>query len=148
MSTSAKNFFTKIQQAEILLAIKSAELDTSGEIRVHIESQYHGDVLDRAAQVFDKLKMQNTKLRNGVLFYLSIDNRRFAIIGDAGVNAVVKDDFWDNVMIIMTEYFLEGNFTEGLIEGIRKVGEELKKFFPYQDDDVNELPDEISFGEN
>ncbi|MGB4205694.1 MAG: TPM domain-containing protein [Bacteroidales bacterium] len=148
MSASAKNFFTKIQQAEILLAIKSAELDTSGEIRVHIESHYHGDVLDRAAQVFDKLKMQNTKLRNGVLFYLSIDNRKFAVIGDAGVNAVVKDDFWNNVMTIMTEYFIEGNFTEGLIEGIKQVGEELKKFFPYQDDDVNELPDEISFGEN
>lgn len=148
MKQSAKNFFSKEQQETILLAVKNAELDTSGEIRVHIESRCPGDVLDRAAQVFDLLHMQNTKLRNGVLIYLSIENRKFAILGDAGINAVVPENFWDEVKNVMIRHFRENRFTEGLTEAIERTGEQLKKHFPYQADDVNELPDEISFGKN
>jgi len=148
MGQSAKKFFSKEQQETILLAVKNAELDTSGEIRVHIESRCPGDVLDRAAQVFDLLHMQNTKLRNGVLIYLSIENRKFAILGDAGINAVVPENFWDEVKNVMIRHFRENRFTEGLTEAIELTGEQLKKHFPYQADDVNELPDEISFGKN
>jgi uncharacterized membrane protein len=146
MGKSAKNFFSNEQQESILLAIKNAELDTGGEIRVHIENKCPGDVLDRAAQVFDKLHMQNTKLRNGVLVYLSIENRKFAILGDAGINAVVPENFWDEIKDKMIAHFREGQFTEGLVEAIQSAGEQLKIHFPYETDDVNELPDDISFG--
>jgi uncharacterized membrane protein len=148
MGKSAKNFFSNEQQESILLAIKSAELNTGGEIRVHIENKCPGDVLDRAAQVFDKLHMQNTQLRNGVLIYLSIENRKFAILGDAGINAVVPENFWDDIKDKMIVHFREGHFTEGLVEAIQSAGEQLKKHFPYESDDVNELPDDISFGKD
>jgi uncharacterized membrane protein len=146
MATSSKNFFSKEQQEEILLAIRGAELDTSGEVRVHIENNCPGDVLDRAAYVFDKLQMQKTKLRNGVLIYLAVENRKFAILGDAGINAVVPENFWDDIKSGMLSNFREGKFTDGLVEAISRAGEQLKKHFPYQKDDVNELADDISFG--
>jgi len=138
--------FTKEQQKQIVEAIKQAEHNTSGEIRVHIEKSCKIDVLDRAANVFAMLKMHKTKLRNGVLFYLSIEDRKFAILGDAGINAKVPENFWDSVKDTVLEQFKQGNQTEGLIKGILMAGEKLKTHFPYQKDDVNELSDEISFG--
>lgn len=148
MGTSSKNFFSQEQEKVILLAIRGAELDTSGEIRVHIENSCSGDVLDRAANIFDKLQMQKTQLRNGVLIYLAVENRKFAILGDAGINAVVPENFWDDIKLTMLSHFREGKFTEGLVEAISRAGEQLKKHFPFQKDDVNELPDDLSFGKN
>jgi uncharacterized membrane protein len=138
--------FTKEQQQQIVEAIKQAEHNTSGEIRVHIEEKCKIDVLDRAANMFANLKMHKTELRNGVLFYLSIEDRKFAILGDAGINAKVPADFWDSVRNAVLEQFKAGNQTEGLVQGILMAGEKLKAHFPYQKDDVNELSDEISFG--
>ena len=143
----ASKFFTSGQKQEIVSAIKSAELNTSGEIRVHIENQCKKEVLDRAAVVFASLKMHKTKFRNGVLFYLSIKDHKFAILGDGGVNAVVPDNFWDNIKEMMQHKFREGAFTVGLSSGIKMAGEQLKAHFPYQSDDINELDDDISFGE-
>ncbi|MDN5292688.1 MAG: hypothetical protein PWQ06_2927 [Anaerophaga sp.] len=138
--------FTEEQKAEIVNAIKEAELNTSGEIRVHIEKNCPEDVLDRAAFIFEKLKMHKTKLRNGVLFYLAVQDRKFAILGDAGINAKVPEGFWDNIKETMLNHFKNGEFTRGLSEGIKMTGEQLKKHFPWKSDDVNELSDEISFG--
>ncbi|MCD4773213.1 MAG: TPM domain-containing protein [Bacteroidales bacterium] len=148
MAKSAKSFFTKQQQDNLKQAILKAELDTSGEVRIHIENTCKGEVLDRAAFIFEKLKMQKTELRNGVLFYLAINNKKFAILGDKGINASVPENFWDGIKQKMLEHFKEENFTEGLIEGISMAGEKLKKHFPYHSDDINELSDEISFGKN
>jgi len=141
----ASSFFTKEQQAQILASVKEAEKETSGEIRVHIETSFTGDVLDRAAWVFKKLGMYNTAGRNGVLFYLAVQTRKFAIIGDAGINAKVPAGFWDEISALMKKNFSEGKFAEGLSEGILRAGEQLKTHFPYHTDDVNELADEISF---
>jgi len=138
--------FSKDQKKQIVDAIKEAELNTSGEIRVHIEDNCKIDVLDRAADVFAMLKMHKTKLRNGVLFYLSIHDRKFAILGDAGINANVPKDFWDNIKIVMLENFKQGYLTTGLSKGILMAGEKLKEHFPYQKNDVNEMSDSISFG--
>jgi len=143
---NAANFFSKEQRADIREAIMQAELDTSGEIRLHVENRCKGDVLDCAAGWFEKLKMHRTEKRNGVLFYLAVKDRKFAILGDAGINAVTPDDFWDSIREQMLGYFSEEQFTEGLVKGIRLAGEKLKEHFPYQSDDINELPNEISFG--
>lgn len=143
---SAKDFFTPEQKEDIKLAVMNAELDTSGEIRVHIENTFKGDVLDRAAWVFKELKMHETEQRNGVLIYLAIKNRTFAIIGDIGINQKTGEGFWDEIKRIMLNHFREGKFTEGLVEAINKTGEQLKKHFPYKREDVNELDDEVSFG--
>jgi uncharacterized membrane protein len=141
----ASMFFSKEQQAQILAAVKEAEMETSGEIRVHIESTLKDDVLDRAAWLFKKLGMHETAERNGVLFYLAVNDRKFAIIGDAGINAKVPGGFWDDISELLKKNFKEGKFTEGLSEGILLAGKHLKMHFPHKPDDVNELPDEISF---
>jgi len=148
MPQTAKNFFTSEQQEDILQAVRDAELNTSGEIRLHIETKCKGDVLDCAAFIFKKLGMHKTDQRNGVLFYLSIENRTFAVIGDAGINAVVPENFWESTKQLMINQFRENRFTEGLIEGISQAGLQLKKHFPYKTNDLNELPDELSFGNN
>lgn len=141
----ASTFFSKEQQAQILDAVKEAEMETSGEVRVHIESSLKGEVLDRASWLFKKLGMHKTAERNGVLFYLAVNDRKFAIIGDAGINAKVPPGFWDEISELLKKNFKEGKFTEGLSEGILLTGEHLKIHFPHRPDDVNELPDEISF---
>jgi uncharacterized membrane protein len=141
----ASTFFSKEQQAQILAAVKEAELETSGEIRVHIETSLKGDVLERTAWLFRKMGMDKTAERNGVLFYLAVSDRKFAIIGDAGINAKVPAGFWDEISELLKKNFKEGKFTEGLSEGIIKAGDQLKTHFPRRLDDVNELPDDISF---
>jgi uncharacterized membrane protein len=146
MIETAKDFFSKEQREDIRQAILNAELDTSGEIRVHIETSCKGDVLDRSAYIFHKMGMQKTERRNGVLFYLAVKNKRFAVLGDKGINSVVPEDFWDDLKNLLLNHFRDERFTEGLIEGIDMVGNKLKKNFPYQAGDVNELSDEISFG--
>lgn len=142
----AKDFIGKEGEQKIVQAIKEAELHTSGEIRVHIESKCTGDPVQRAVYIFNYLKMFNTQARNGVLVYVAVDSRKFAIIGDAGINKVVPDNFWDGIKVRMGSAFSAGDYTGGLCAAIREAGESLKKYFPYQTDDINEQPDEISFG--
>ena len=142
----ALNFFSKEQKELIKSAVIEAELNTSGEIRVHIDNKCKEDVMDRAAWWFAKLEMHKTELRNGVLFYLAVKDRKFAILGDSGINAVTPDNFWDDIKQRMAGHFAEKDFTGGLREGILMAGDALKEQFPHQKDDVNELSDEISFG--
>ena len=145
---SAINFFSKEKKEQIKASVKEAETNTSGEIRVHIDNHCKEDVLDRAAWWFARLDMHKTEKRNGVLFYLAVKDHKFAILGDAGINAVTPEDFWDTIKEKMQEHFREGAYAEGISEGITLAGEALQSHFPYQEDDVNELSDEISFGES
>jgi len=145
MEIKASSFFSKEEQVQIRDAIKEAESETSGEIRVHIETKLSGNVLDRAAWIFRHLRMHETEARNGVLFYLAVKNKEFAIIGDGGINARVPENFWDRVKNIIQKHFRTGKYAEGLIEGILMTGNQLKEHFPHGKDDKNELPDEISF---
>jgi uncharacterized membrane protein len=142
---NAQLFFSKEEKEAIKAAIEKAEFNTSGEVRVHIENTCKGDVLDRAAFLFDKLEMNKTEHRNGVLFFLAVKDKKFAVIGDAGINGVVEEHFWEEIKHAMTVNFKHGAFTKGLIAGIESTGKKLKKYFPHQKDDVNELSDEISF---
>ena len=143
----AKDLFTKDEKLMIVDAIKKAESNTSGEIRVHIEKNCKEDVLDHAAFMFEELEMHKTELRNGVLIYLAIEDRQLAILGDVGINLKVPKGFWDHSRDVMISHFKNGDFAKGLSEGILKAGEQLKEHFPYNKNDVNELSDEISFGD-
>ena len=143
-----KNFFDESECERIVASIKEAERGCSGEIRVHVDDHCEANVLDSAAHTFAKLGMHRTKLRNGVLFYVAADDRKFAVIGDAGINQKVRAGFWDYVVSVLSEHFSKSDFVGGLCEGIRICGEQLKEYFPYQSDDVNELPDDVSFGHN
>jgi len=144
----ASTFFTREQQEAIVRAIGEAEHATSGEIRVHIETSCKADVLDEAAWLFRKVGMHKTADRNGVLIYLALKERKFAIIGDTGINSVVPLGFWDNIRDHMKQRFSETLFTEGLTEGIIMAGMLLKEHFPHTRDDVNEITDTISFDNN
>ncbi|PTB95777.1 hypothetical protein C9994_10280 [Marivirga lumbricoides] len=144
----AKDSFSKEERSEIVAAIKAAELQTSGEIQVHLENHCKEDVLDRAAHIFKVLKMHKTEERNGVLFYMVVKDHKFAILGDAGINKKVPVGFWDDIKESMRAEFKKGEITGGLKTGIQMAGEQLAAFFPFQKDDSNELPDEISFGKN
>ena len=145
---SVQKYFTEENKLQITNAIRVAELNTSGEISIHIEKYCKGDVLDQAAYIFEKLEMHKTKLRNGVLFYLAIEDHKFAILGDSGINQKVPEDFWEKTKEVVLAKFKEGELTAGLADGILMAGEQLKKHFPYQLDDKNELSDDISFGKN
>ncbi len=146
-----RHFFTKDEQDRIVAAIAAAELRTSGEIRFHLERDVpgkapaNGDAYQRARQVFDKLGMHRTEARNGVLVYMAVRSRLFAVVGDEELHARVGDGFWSDVVAAMGAAFADGRFVEGLDAGIRMIGEKLREHFPYQSDDVNELPDEISY---
>ena len=139
--------FTKEDRDNITAAIRQAEKQTSGEIRLFIEDKCKGNVLDRAAMVFEKLDMHKTVRRNGVLFYLAIRDHKFAILGDAGINAVVKQGFWDEIKETALEYFRKGEYSKGLINGKGMAAEALKQYFPHDERDKNELSDEIVFGQ-
>ncbi len=142
-----KDFLTEADKKKIIDAIKEVERNTSGEIRVHVESHCNENILDRAAYLFKKLQMYKTEQQNGLLFYLAHKDHEFAILGDGGINQKVPENFWDEIKERMADKFREGKFVEGLSEGIRESGVHLKTYFPYHSDDVNELPDEISFGD-
>ncbi|WP_396161998.1 TPM domain-containing protein [Flavobacterium sp.] len=142
--SKTEDFLTKQDEKEIVSSIVEAEKNTSGEIRVHIEEHSEKSPLDRAQEVFFELKMNETQDRNGVLFYICVSDKKFAIIGDKGINDVVESDFWDCTKDTVIANFKEGNFKKGLVEGILQAGQRLKHYFPYQSDDTNELSNEIS----
>jgi len=137
--------FNDEEQERIRKAIEDAEKLTSGQIRVCIEKSCSEDVLHRAAHYFHKLEMQHTKHRHGVLIYLATVDRKFAIIGDKGINKAVPANFWDNTKDAMLQQFKYGNLVEGIVTGLQIAGQQLAKYFPHQDSDINQLPDEIAF---
>ena len=143
-----KSPLTPAQDAALIAAIRQAEITTSGEIRVHLEDTCPTpEPLDRAAQVFGELNMHKTAARNGVLFYLAWQSRQFAVIGDSAINAAVSDDFWETTKETVLDQFRHENYVLGLERGIKMVGEQLKRYFPYNAaTDQNELDDSISFG--
>ena len=139
-------FFTKEEEQQIVLSIREAEKNTSGEIRVHLESNAQDKPLVTGVEVFERLGMHLTKARNGILIYIAPERKEFAILGDKGINEVVPKDFWSTERDILLSHFKRGAFTEGICIVIKQIGEKLKAYFPYESDDVNELPDEISYG--
>ncbi len=144
--SKTEDFLTKAEEQEIVQAIVEAEKNTSGEIRVHLEEHTEKPPLQRAQEVFLSLNMHETKERNGVLIYVATASKQFAIIGDEGINKVVESDFWDCTKDTIITHFKQNEYKKGLIQGILKAGEQLKQYFPYQKDDINELPNEISRG--
>lgn len=142
--SAANDFFTPEEEQQIVNAIVVAEKNTSGEIRVHIESHSEKPPLERAQEVFFHLGMDKTASRNGVLFYVGIDDHTFAIIGDEGIDKVVENDFWDCTRDVVIDHFKNGRFAQGLSEGIVRAGDRLKQYFPFSEKDKDELPNEIS----
>ncbi len=142
--TEVEAFLSAEEEQEIVAAIKTAEKNTSGEIRVHIENSSEKDHYERAKEVFHLLEMDATNEQNGVLIYVAVHDHKFVICGDKGINELVPKDFWNSTKEIMQSHFKNGNFKQGLIDGILKAGEELKVHFPWQNDDENELSNEIS----
>lgn len=144
--SKVEDFLTAIEEQEIIAAIVAAEKNTSGEIRVHIEATSTVAPYQRAQEVFHLLKMDTTKAENGVLFYFAVADKKFAIYGDRGIDQVVPKDFWDTTKNAIQSAFAQGNFKQGIINGVGMAGKELETHFPWLHNDTNELSNEISKG--
>lgn len=144
--SKVEDFLSKTEEEEIVKAIQIAEAKTSGEIRVHIEKNTSLPALERAKEVFHLLKMDVTKLDNGVLIYIAVESHTFAIYGGHGIDQVVPKDFWETTRDAIRNQFKQGNFKQGLIDGILKAGDQLQQHFPWNENDVDELPNTISRG--
>lgn len=143
--SASEEFLSVSEERAIVEAIKQAETNTSGEIRVHLEDHSDKPPLERAQEVFLALGMDKTAARNGVLFYVGVSDHHFAILGDEGINNVVEQNFWNSTKDLVIEHFKRGENKEGLVQGILKAGQELKRYFPYcADTDEDELSNEIS----
>ncbi len=138
-------FFSKKEKKKILNAIREAERNTSGEIRVHLEYNAREPVYGHAQKVFQRIGMTKTAQRNGVLIFLATRNKKFAVLGDVGINEKVPEGFWNDVVGIMQEHFKQNKFAEGISDAVLRIGEKLKAYFPYQANDKNELSDSISY---
>lgn len=144
--SKGEDFLSKAEEQEIVEAIRGAEKSTSGEIRVHLEKTTSIAPFDRAVEVFNLLEMYKTKDSNGVLIYVAVNDKQFVICGDKGINEKVGEDFWNSTKDLIATHFKNGDFKQGLVDGILKAGQQLKYHFPYQDDDIDELSNEISIG--
>jgi uncharacterized membrane protein len=141
------SFLSTEQKARIVNAIREAELQTSGEIRIHIESSCSSkEPVNRAIEVFNKQKMYDTKDKNGILIYIAHSDRKFAIYGDKGIHAQVQENSWSDTLAVLADYFKQEKYEEGLCAVVHQIGEKLKQLFPYSANDKNELPNEISEG--
>jgi uncharacterized membrane protein len=143
---SAAEFLTLDERARVATAIGEAERRTSGEIRVHLEDHIEEDVLVHAAFIFEELGMHRTKDRNGVLIYVSVADRKAAVIGDKGIHERVGEGFWRDVLAVMQLHFAADRASDGLCEAVRMVGEKLRDMHPYAHDDRDELSNEVSVG--
>lgn len=144
--SQVERFLSAEQEQEIVNAILEAEKNTSGEIRVHIEATTKIDHFSRAQQVFHFLKMDNTKDENGVLLYVAVEDKKFVIYGDSGIDKAVPRGFWESTKKVIAEHFKNGDFKQGIVEGVLRAGKELEAHFPWEHGDINELSDEISKG--
>lgn len=144
--SKVEEFLSAQDEQQVIEAIKTAEKNTSGEIRVHLENNTNLPPLVRAKEVFWHLNMDQTKFQNGVLFYIAVESKQFAIYGDRGIYHQVSKDFWDDEKDIVTSHFAKKQNAKGLVVAIEKVGEKLKQLFPITADDTNELSNEISKG--
>ena len=139
-----RKFFTEEEKNRIIQAIREAEAETSGEIRVCLERKAKGEIMTRAKKVFERLGMTRTKHRNGVLIYFTLADRSFAILGDRGLHTQVGDRFWKEAVAKLQEHFKRDDFAGGLEAGIHEIGARLRQHFPRERGDLNELPDELA----
>jgi len=142
----ANKFFSENEQNSIVQAIREWEKDTTGEIKLHIENKCKTDPLLRTKELFQKLKLHETKNKNAVLIYLAVQSHTFAVWGDTGINAKVDTDFWNTIAWVIEDHFKQNLYKVGTLEAIKLVGQKLVKFFPVGDaDNENEISNDISF---
>lgn len=145
---SSDLYLSEEQEQHIIEAIAEAELQTSGEIRIHIEANCPRDPLERSARIFHELGMDQTELQNGVLIYIASEDHKVAVYAGRGIHKQVEDGFWNDVLHLILEHFKSDNFEQGIANAVRKVGDKLRELYPYREDDTNELSDEISYHDN
>lgn len=144
--SSAKNFLKTYEKDLIVATIRKAELETTGEIRVHIDDRCDGDAMDRAIELFYHLKIDKTRFKNGTLIYITTEDKKFAVIGDEAIHEKVGSKFWNDITQKLHKDFTENNYCKGVVESIERISDILKKYFPQTDNlKHNELSDEISF---
>lgn len=143
--TEKKHLLSPEEEQKVITAISQAENMSSGEIRVHISQGMDQNPMESTKLIFKQLKMYKTEQRNAVLIHLSFGSKNFAIYGDKGIHQKVGQDFWDETQQIMQQHFIKGEFVKGITKGVLSVGDKLKQYFPYNEGDINELPNEVTY---
>ena len=143
-----KPFFTEPERNQIVEAVRTAELRTSGEVRVYVESYCpYVDAIDRAGELFFRLEMDQTAEHNAVLVYVALKDRQLAVFGDQGIHEKVGTDYWNKEVDVLVENFNKENYAAGISQCVLDIGQALHQHFPYDKvTDKNELPDDIVFG--
>ena len=139
------SFLNEREVKDLAAIISEAELLTSGEIRLHLEEKCNIDTQARALEVFYSLNMGNTKLKNAVLIYISYGDQKFAICGDEGIHENVSNRFWKSLRNSLRRSFEKKDFFKGISITIMECGRQLRTYFPYQHDDINELDNHVTF---
>lgn len=146
MSVDCKSIFNADEQGQLVKAIAAAEQNTSGEIRIHLEDYCDGEPFQRGLEVFHTLKMHQTALKNGVLIYIAVQDRKLAILGDKGINEIVPPHYWEEILHALKTSFKREQYLSAIEQAVHEIGQKLKVHFPYQKNDIDELTNEISFG--
>lgn len=144
-TNNAYLFFSSKEKKLLQDAIHSAEMQTSGEIHLHLENRIKKTIVEDAKHIFDKIGMSNTQGKNGVLILLAVKEKQFSVIGDSGINSKVEPNFWQEITENMAYHFKHNDFSGGLANGIQRIGEKLSQYFPYEHTDKNELVNVISY---
>jgi uncharacterized membrane protein len=139
-------FLSEADLESLASAVRQAEAKTSAEIRVHLDHTSNEDALPRAIRIFERLGMHRTALRNGVLIYISVQDHKLAVIGDAGIHERVGEAYWRGLVDAVRERMRQQRSREGLIHAITELGSTLGRHFPRRPDDRNELSDDVSLG--
>ncbi len=140
----ARHFISKLQQEEIVAAIREAEKKTSGEIRVFVSRHEVEDPVTAAQEHFVQMGMEKTRDHNGVLIFVAPRSHKFAVIGDTGIHSRCGEEFWRMLAGEMSGHFRDSHFTRGLVHAVKKAGDLLSEHFPRRPDDQNELPDDVA----
>ena len=143
----AEDYFSLQEKQMIAHAIQQAELQTSGEVRVFVESKCnYVNAIDRAKEIFDKLNMHKTENKNAVIVYVALKHKQLAIFADDGIYKKTGVQFWNDELNLMIDYFKNENIVDGITKVVEHIGEALKTHFPFQKNDTNELPNDVVFG--
>ncbi len=145
---NVRNFLTKEEEQKVVRSVKEAELNTTGEIRVHLENHCADNTLKHAGMVFHEMGMHETEENTGVLLYVAVKDHKIAIVGDKGINAKVPEHFWENIIEQLGNDFKAEKYCDGLCTALETIGSQLADHFPFKEGDIDELPNEISFGDD
>lgn len=127
-------------------AVAEAESCTSGEVVVRLKQSVDTTaqtVREAAFEEFLRLGVKETRLRNGILLFIALDQQQVELIADEGIYKVVPQGTWQRVVDIITLGFRAGVPAHAIVMGVKLISDLLSSHFPPLPTDTNELSDRV-----